>query len=92
MKFRRCSGNRAGPEGGLRNGGEPAHRACACADRMAELAVKEGDHVEPGQVVATAGDEKLALQLKSLGAQIAGLEAQLARAQADLARRRRAVH
>ena len=53
---------------------------------VAELAVKEGDHVELGQVVATVGDEKLALQMKSLDAQIAGLEAQLAQAQTDLSR------
>lgn len=53
---------------------------------VAELAVKQGDEVEQGQVIATVGDEKLALQLKSLDAQIAGLDAQLAQAQADLAR------
>ena len=53
---------------------------------VAELAVKEGDHVELGQVVATVGDEKLALQMKSLDAQIAGLEAQLAQTQTDLSR------
>lgn len=53
---------------------------------VAALAVKEGDHVELGQVIATVGDEKLALQMKSLDAQIAGLEAQLAQAQSDLAR------
>jgi RND family efflux transporter MFP subunit len=53
---------------------------------VAELAVKEGDHVELGQVVASVGDEKLALQLRSLDAQIAGLEAQLAQAQSDLTR------
>jgi RND family efflux transporter MFP subunit len=53
---------------------------------VAELAVKEGDHVSLGQVVATVGDEKLALQLKSLDAQIAGLEAQRAKAQNDLTR------
>jgi RND family efflux transporter MFP subunit len=53
---------------------------------IAELAVKEGDHVELGQVVATVGDEKLALQMKSVDAQIAGLEAQFAQAQNDLAR------
>jgi RND family efflux transporter MFP subunit len=56
------------------------------AGTVAELAVKEGDHVELGQVVASVGDEKLALQLKSLDAQIAGLEAQLAQAQTDLTR------
>ena len=53
---------------------------------VAELAVREGDHVELGQVVATVGDQKLALQLKSLDAQIEGLEAQVAQAQADLTR------
>lgn len=53
---------------------------------IVELAVKEGDSVELEQVLATVGDEKLALQLKSLDAQIAGLEAQLAQAQADLTR------
>lgn len=53
---------------------------------VAELAVKEGDHVGLGQVVATVGDEKLVLQLKSLDAQIAGLQAQFAQAQADLTR------
>ena len=53
---------------------------------VAELAVREGDHVELGQVVAIVGDQKLALQLKSLDAQIEGLEAQVAQAQADLTR------
>jgi RND family efflux transporter MFP subunit len=50
------------------------------------LAVKEGDAVKQGQVVATIGDEKLALQTKSLDAQIAGLEAQFAQSQSDLTR------
>jgi len=53
---------------------------------VVELAVKEGDGVKQGQIVATIGDEKLALQMKSLDAQIAGLEAQFAQAQTDLAR------
>jgi len=53
---------------------------------VADLAVKEGDHVELGQVVATVGDEKLVLQMKSLDAQIAGLEAQVTQAQTDLTR------
>jgi RND family efflux transporter MFP subunit len=53
---------------------------------VAELAVKEGDQVKGGQVVAHIGDEKIALQMKSLDAQIAGLEAQLAQAQTDLTR------
>jgi RND family efflux transporter MFP subunit len=50
------------------------------------LAVKEGDGVKQGQVVATIGDDKLALQMKSLDAQISGLEAQFAQTQTDLNR------
>lgn len=53
---------------------------------VAQLTVREGDRVEAGQVIATVGDEKLALQMKSLDAQIAGLQAQLAQAKTDLAR------
>jgi RND family efflux transporter MFP subunit len=53
---------------------------------IAALAIKEGDRVELGQVIATVGDEKLALQMKSLDAQIAGLEAQLTQSQSDLTR------
>jgi RND family efflux transporter MFP subunit len=53
---------------------------------VAELKVKEGDRVEAGQIVATIGDEKLVLQMKSLDAQIAGLEAQLGQAQIDVSR------
>jgi RND family efflux transporter MFP subunit len=53
---------------------------------VATLEVKEGDRVEGGRVLATVGDEKLVLQMRSLDAQIAGLEAQLAQAQADLTR------
>jgi len=53
---------------------------------VAELAVKEGDAVKQGQIIATVGDEKLALQMKSLDAQISGLEAQFAQAQSDLTR------
>lgn len=56
------------------------------AGTVADLAVKEGDAVASGQVVAHVGDEKIALQMKSLDAQIAGLEAQLAQAQSDFAR------
>ncbi len=53
---------------------------------VAALSVREGDRVDQGQVVATVGDEKLALQMKSLDAQIAGLEAQLAQTQTDFTR------
>src|SRR5579859_5036656 len=53
---------------------------------VAALAVREGDHVEQGQVVASVGDEKIALQMKAFDAQIAALEAQLVKAQVDLSR------
>lgn len=53
---------------------------------VAEIGAREGDRVSGGQVVATVGDEKIVLQLKSLDAQIAGIEAQLAQARIDLAR------
>jgi RND family efflux transporter MFP subunit len=53
---------------------------------VVQLAVKEGDGVKQGQKLATVGDEKLALQMKSLDAQIAGLESQLAQTQTDLTR------
>ncbi len=53
---------------------------------VAALNVREGDHVEAGQVVGMVRDEKLVLRLNSLAAQIAGLNAQLTQAQTDLAR------
>jgi RND family efflux transporter MFP subunit len=53
---------------------------------LAKVAVKYGDHVEEGAVIATVGDAKLALQMRSLDAQIAGLEAQVAQTQIDLTR------
>ncbi len=53
---------------------------------VASVNVREGDHVEAGQVIGTVGDEKLVLQLKSLAAQISGLDAQLGQAKTDLDR------
>jgi RND family efflux transporter MFP subunit len=53
---------------------------------LAALSVREGDCVERDQVVATVGDEKLVLQMKSLDAQIAALDAQVRQTQVDLAR------
>jgi RND family efflux transporter MFP subunit len=53
---------------------------------VVELTVKNGDQVKQGQLIATVGDEKLALQRKSLDAQIAGLDSQFAQAQAGLSR------
>ncbi len=55
------------------------------------LAVREGDHVQRGQVLATIGDDKLVLQQGALDAQIAALNAQLTKAQTDLARARSLV-
>lgn len=53
---------------------------------IASLAVRDGDRVERGQVLATVGDPKLLLQQAALDAQIAGLKAQQAQAESDLAR------
>jgi RND family efflux transporter MFP subunit len=53
---------------------------------IASLSVRQGDAVQPGQVIAVVADDKLILQINSLDAQIAGLNSQLAQAQTDLAR------
>ena len=53
---------------------------------VAVLAVRNGDAVTQGQVLAVVGDPKLALQMNALEAQIAGAQSQLLQAQADLAR------
>lgn len=65
---------------------KPAPARVRTGGTIAKLTLKEGDRVEAGQVIATVGDEKLALQMTSLDAQIAGLEAQLAQARTDLTR------
>lgn len=53
---------------------------------IVQLNVREGDRVTSGQSVATIGDEKLALQMKSLDAQIDALQAQSNQAQIDFTR------
>ncbi len=53
---------------------------------VGRLAVKAGDRVEPGQVLAVVADDKLLLQIGSIDAQIAGLQSSLAQAQNDLIR------
>lgn len=53
---------------------------------IAQLSVREGDAVRRGQPIALIGDEKLALQLKSLDAQIQALQAQANQAQIDFTR------
>src|SRR6266702_2967100 len=53
---------------------------------IVQLNIREGDAVTRGQAIATIGDEKLALQMKSLDAQIDALQAQSNQAQIDFAR------
>jgi RND family efflux transporter MFP subunit len=53
---------------------------------IASLAVRQGDTVTQGRVIAVVGDDKLLLQINSLDAQITGLQSQLVQAQADLTR------
>src|SRR5690349_5033986 len=53
---------------------------------IVELNVREGDRVARGQAIATVGDEKLVLQMKSLDAQIEALQAQANQAQIDFTR------
>ncbi|MBR0702820.1 efflux RND transporter periplasmic adaptor subunit [Bradyrhizobium diazoefficiens] len=53
---------------------------------VAQLKVREGDRVAAGQAIATIGDDKLLLQMKSLDAQIEALQAQANQAQLDFTR------
>jgi RND family efflux transporter MFP subunit len=53
---------------------------------IAQLDIREGDRVTRGQAIATVGDEKLVLQMKSLDAQIEALQAQANQAQIDFTR------
>ena len=53
---------------------------------IVQLNVREGDAVAHGQAIAAIGDEKLALQMKSLDAQIDALQAQSNQAQIDFTR------
>ena len=57
---------------------------------IVQLNVREGDPVTSGQAIAAIGDEKLALQMKSLDAQIGALQAQSDQAQIDFDANRRA--
>jgi RND family efflux transporter MFP subunit len=56
---------------------------------IVELKVRQGDHVEQGQVIATISDKKLGLQASSYGAQVQAAQAQLAQAKIDLERAQR---
>jgi RND family efflux transporter MFP subunit len=53
---------------------------------VAELSVRAGDAVRPGQIIAVVADEKLLLTIAGLDAQIAAAQSQLAQAQTDLSR------
>jgi len=53
---------------------------------VVELAVREGDAVKQGQMIAVVSDPKLPLQIQSLDAQIQGGQSRLAQAQLDLSR------
>lgn len=56
---------------------------------IAELKVRQGDHVEQGQVVALVGDPKRAMQVHASFAQVQAARAQLAQAKADYDRAQR---
>jgi len=58
---------------------------------IAELKVRQGDHVDQGQVIATVGDRKLALEIKSYAAQVAAAQAQVAQARLEFDRAQRLV-
>jgi len=53
---------------------------------VATLKVVEGDHVEPGQVLALVVDPKIALRIKASDAQITAAEARVANARLELDR------
>jgi RND family efflux transporter MFP subunit len=56
-----------------------------------ELKVRQGDHVDQGQVIATVGDQKLSLTVSSYAAQVRAAEAQVAQAKADFDRANRLI-
>lgn len=53
---------------------------------VVSLKVDEGAQVQPGQVLATVADPKIALRIRALDAQIVGLESRVATAKADFER------
>lgn len=56
-----------------------------------ELRVRQGDHVDQGQIIATVGDPKLGLQISSYAAQVLAAQAQLAEAKLEYERAQRLV-
>jgi membrane fusion protein, multidrug efflux system len=55
---------------------------------LGDIAVKEGDRVDAGQVIATVRDPKLALQIAAADARLASLAAQRHQAEVELERAR----
>lgn len=55
------------------------------------LSVREGDMVEAGQEIALIGDDKLAIQIKTIDAQISGIEATRSKALNDYKRAEKLV-
>lgn len=58
---------------------------------IAALGVRQGDHVEQGQPVASIGDAKLGLQVSSYGAQVQAAQAQLAQARVEFERAKKLI-
>lgn len=58
---------------------------------IVELKIRQGDAVTRGQVIATVGDPKLSLEIKSYAAQVAAAQAQADQAKADYDRAQRLV-
>ncbi|MBI3676057.1 MAG: efflux RND transporter periplasmic adaptor subunit [Proteobacteria bacterium] len=56
-----------------------------------ELKVRQGDRVEQGQVIATVGDQKLALTISSYAAQVQAAQAQLTQAKVEYERAQRLI-
>jgi RND family efflux transporter MFP subunit len=56
---------------------------------IAALEVRQGDHVDQGQVIALVGDRKLGLEISSYAAQVQAASAQLAQAKAEYDRAQR---
>jgi RND family efflux transporter MFP subunit len=56
-----------------------------------ELKVRQGDHVDQGQVIALVGDQKLSLQVNSYQAQVQAAQAQLAQAKVEFERSQRLI-
>lgn len=61
------------------------------AGTILSLKVRQGDSVTQGQIIATVGDPKLALQSNSYAAQVAAAQAQVEQAKADFDRANRLI-